>query len=114
MFGLKFGNAKVQKPIFFAKVENFPPKVEKFPPVQNVPIHVILEYKFFFVEFFRGGKFSTKVEKISLHTFGMEFGKRQGPDTEKRNFTKVESFPQKVENLNFPPLQNVPIHVILD
>ena len=27
----------------FAKVEIFPPKVEKFPPLQNVPIHVILE-----------------------------------------------------------------------
>merc|ERR1712030_176417 len=27
----------------FAKVENFPPKVEKFPLLQNVPINVILE-----------------------------------------------------------------------
>ena len=27
----------------FTKVENFPPKVEKFPPLQNVPIHLILE-----------------------------------------------------------------------
>ena len=61
----------------FAKVENFPPKVEKIP--------------------------------ISL--LGMKLGKREGLDA-KKNFTKVENFPPKVEN--FPPLQNVPIHVILE
>ena len=39
-------------------MDNFPPKVEKFPLLQNIPIHVIFEL-FFFMNF----RVSRKVEK---------------------------------------------------
>ena len=50
--------------------------------MENVQIHVILEYIFY--EFFRSGKISTEVEKFPLFTFGMEFGNWVGPDAEKK------------------------------
>ena len=81
------------------------------------------------------------MEKFPLCIFGLEFGKREGPepktkfrrggkfstkvpllfgmdfrnqggqDAEKK-ITIVEYFPPKVEKI--PPLQNVPTHVILE
>ena len=161
-------------------MENFPPKLENFPPLQNVPIHAILQKIFFFLQLFESGKFSTKVEKIPISLLGMEFGKREGLDAENKispkwkifhqkwkifdlcrmfqfmqfckkifffcRFLKVENFPPKWKNFqflhldwiwarlevqksekiftkvevfpikmeNFPTLQNVPIHVILE
>ena len=129
-------------------MEIFPPKVENFRPLQNVPIHAILQKKFFFLQLFESGKFSTKVEKFPLCIFGLKFGKREGLVAEKKIhqsgkfstksgkistsaecsnscdfgiknfsfgrgklFTKVENSPPEVEN--FPPLQNIPIHLIL-
>ena len=62
-------------------MENFPPKVENFRPLQNVPIHAILQ-KFFFLQIFESGKFSTKVEKFPIFQLGMKFGKREGLDAE--------------------------------
>merc|ERR1712155_374281 len=80
--------------------------------MQNDPIHVILEYFFFFATFpkwknfhfaslgsnlanakvqnpktkFRqSGKFSTKREKFLHLPSGMQFGKREGLDAEKKN-----------------------------
>ena len=80
----------------FTKVEIFPPKVENFPPLQNVPIHAILQKKFFFlVHIFVSGKFSTKVEKIPISLLGMKFGKREGLDAENKISPKWKIFHQK-------------------
>ena len=73
--------------------------MEKNFSTQDVPIHVILNLKVF-----GSGKFSTHVVKFSLPPFGLKFGTLVGPDAKKINFSKME---------NFPPLQNVLIHVIL-
>ena len=66
---------------------------------------------FFLVHIFVSGKFSTKVEKIPISLLGMKFGKREGLDAENKISPKWKIFHQKVEN--FRPLQNVPIHAIL-
>ena len=77
-------------------MENFPPKVENFRPLQNVPIHAILQKKFFFlVHIFVSGKFSTKVEKIPISLLGMKFGKREGLDAENKISPKWKIFHQK-------------------
>merc|ERR1711923_277927 len=66
---------------------------------------------FFFLQIFQSGKFSTKVEKSPILSIGDEIWQTRRSRCRKQNFTKVEIFPPKVEN--FPPLQNVPIHAIL-
>jgi len=76
-------------------VENFPPKLENFPPLQNVPICAILQKKFFLVHSFVSGKFSTKVEKIPISLLGMKFGKREGLDAENKISPKWKIFHQK-------------------
>ena len=84
----------------FTKVENFPPKVENFRPLQNVPIHAILQKKFFFLQLFESGKFSTKVEKFPLCIFGLKFGKREGLVAEKKKSPKWKIFHQKWKNFH--------------
>ena len=55
---------------------------------------------FFFFEIFRSGKFSTKVEKFLHLPSGMQFGKREGLDAEKKNSPKWKIFHQKWKNFH--------------
>ena len=104
-------------------MENFPPKVENFPPLQNVPIHLIFEFFFFL----GSGKFSTKVEKFPLSLYGMISGTLECPDAEKkflpkRNKCRFCSSPALVLHvlclslifcLKFkPPLTQLVLHVL--
>ena len=77
-------------------MENFPPKVENFRPLQNVSIHIILQKNF--LQLFESGKLSTKAEKFPLCIFGLEFDKREGPEPENKISTKRKIFYQKWEN----------------
>ena len=52
------------------------------------------------MEIFRSGKFSTKVEKFLHLPSGMQFGKREGLDAEKKNSPKWKIFHQKWKNFH--------------
>ena len=60
----------------------------------------------------RSGKFSTKVEKFPVPSYGAQILQTRRSRCRKTIFAKVENFPPKVEEC--PPLPNVPIHVILE
>ena len=75
-------------------MEIFPPKLENFQPLQNVPMRAILQKKLF-LEVFGSGKFSIKVEKFPLPSFGLKFAKREGLDGENQFSTKWKTFHQK-------------------
>ena len=64
----------------FTKVASFPPKVENSRPLQNVPIHAILQKKFFFLQIFGSGEFSTKVENFPISSFGLNLGTLGSPE----------------------------------
>ena len=95
----------------FTKVEIFPPKVENFRPLQNVPIHAILQKNFFFCRFLEVENYPLKWKIFQFLHLDWIWARLEVQKSEKI-FTKVEVFPIKMEN--FPPLQNVPIHVILE
>ena len=79
-------------------MENFPPKVENFPPLQNAPIHVILESK----NLFGSGKFSSKVEKIPLSLFGMKSAVLVCPEEQKIFLPKWKILHQKWKSCSTP------------
>ena len=162
---------KIHQSRKFSTVENFPPKVKNFLPLQNVPTHVIFGIQLFGISWkwkifhwsgkistflirdefghawrsrgvknfsTKSGKFSTSAECPNSCDFGINFffwdflevenfppksknvhfppsgwvWARFEVQMKKKNSTKVDIFPPKVEN--FPPLQNVPIHSILE
>ena len=70
--------------------------------MQIVPTHVILQQKFIFLLIFEVENISPKGKSFHF-AFRLEFGKREGPEHEKKNV-----------KWKFPPLQNFPIHVILE
>ena len=79
----------------FTKVEIFPPKVENFRPLQNVPIHAILQKIFFFCKFLKVENFPPKWKKFQFYPLGMKFGKREGLDAENKISPKWKFFHQK-------------------
>ena len=115
----------------FLKVENFPPKWKNFHFASlnsNLTNAKVQNPK---TKFRQSGKFSTSAEcsnscdsgikifleifqsgKISTSSIWDAIWQTRRSRCRKKKFTKVENFPAKVEK--FPPLQNVPIHVILE
>merc|ERR1712001_524857 len=111
--GSNLANAKVQNPkTKFHQSGKFSTKSGKISTSAECSNSCDFGIKIFFFGNFSKWKIFHQRGKISTSSFWDAIWQTRRSRCRKKKFTEVENFPQKVEN--FPPLQNVPIHVILE